>query len=64
MEVKCKACGRIYEIEEKELAGIRPSSYLCPSCRDKGGKGCLGALASVVVISGVIKLFVNIFKKH
>lgn len=38
MDNKCKACGRMYEIQEKPVAWIRPSSYLCPYCRDKGGK--------------------------
>lgn len=54
MEAKCKICGRIYEIEEKKLRAIRPSSYLCPLCRDKGGKVGTGLGATLLFIGGTV----------
>lgn len=54
MEVRCKTCGRIYRIDEKKLRQIRPSSYLCPACRDTGGKAGLSIGAALLVVGGIL----------
>ena len=57
MELKCRKCGRYYEVEEKTMAKIRPSSYLCPDCRDKGEKIGVGIGAGLLIFCGAIYRF-------
>ena len=64
MRVQCKQCKRLFDIEDKSMSGIRPSSYLCPSCIDKDSKIGAGSAAGLMVVLIIIRKIIRFILKR